>query len=60
MGDVVVDSGSVSSPEECQQLLSAAWRPGQIHTVVASVRGHYEAAPAAGVSQAVVVESKTG
>lgn len=55
-----MDSGSVSSPEECQQLLSAAWRPGQIHTVVASVRGHYEAASAAGVSQPVVVESKTG
>lgn len=50
----------VGPPEECEQLLSAAGRPGQIHTVVAAIRGHYEATPAAGVSDSVMVESKTG
>lgn len=50
----------VDPPEECEQLLSAARRPGQIHAVVASIRGHHEAAPAAGVSYSVVVDSKTG
>lgn len=50
----------VDPPEECEQLLSAARRPGQIHAVVASIRGHHEATPAAGVSYSVVVDSKTG
>lgn len=47
-------------PEEGKQLLSAAGRPGQIHTVVPSIRGHNEAASAAGVSHSIVVDSKTG
>lgn len=53
-------SEQAGPPEECEQLLSAALGPGQIHTVVAPIRGHYEAAPAAGVSQSVMVDSKTG
>lgn len=53
-------SEQAGSPEECEQLLSAALGPGQIHTVVASIRGHYEATPAAGVSQSIMVDSKTG
>ena len=53
-------SEQAGPPEECEQLLSAALGPGQIHTVVASIRGHNEATPAAGVSQSVMVDSKTG
>lgn len=62
MGDVVAHSccEQVDPPEECEQLLSAARRPGQIHAVVASIRGHHEAAPAASVSYSVVVDSETG
>lgn len=49
----------VGPPEECEQLLPAALGPGQIHAVVASVRGHHEPTPAAGVSYSVMVDSKT-
>ena len=47
-------------PEEGVQLLPAALGPGEIHAVVASVSGHHEATPAAGVSYSVMVDSKTG
>lgn len=53
-------SSQVHLPEEGEQLLSAARGPGQIHTVVASIRGHDEAGSAAGVSHSIVVDSKTG
>ncbi len=53
-------SEQVGPPEECEQLLSAAWGPGQIHTVVASIRGHHEPTPAAGVPYTIMVDSKTG
>lgn len=62
MRDIVMCSCSeqVGPPEECEQLLPAARGPGQIHTVVASIRGHHEATPAAGVSYSIMVDSKTG
>lgn len=47
-------------PKECEQLLSAARGPGQIHTVVASIRGHDRARPAAGVSHPIMVDAKAG
>lgn len=47
------------TPEKREELPSAARRPGQINAVVAPIGGHHEAAPAAGVSHAVVVNSKT-
>lgn len=47
-------------PEECEQLLSAAGGPGEIHTVVASIRGHNKPTPAACVSHSIMVDSKTG
>lgn len=50
----------VHLPEEGEQLLSAARGPGQIHAVVASIRGHDEARSAAGVLESIVVNSKTG
>lgn len=52
-------SAQVGPPEECEQLLSAAGGPGQINTVVASIRGHHEPTPAAGVSYSIMVDSKT-
>lgn len=45
-------------PEECEHLLPAAGGPGQIHTVVAAIRGHHEPTPAAGVSHSVMVDSE--
>lgn len=53
-------SSQVDLPEEREQLLSAAGGPGQIHTVVATIGGHYKARLAAGVSHSVMVDSKTG
>lgn len=53
-------SGQVCPPEECEQLLPAAGGPGQIHTVVAAIRGHHESTPAAGVPHSIMVDSKAG
>ena len=52
--------GRKRAPEEGQQLLPAAGGPGEVHAVVAPVRRHHEAAPAAGVPHTVVVHPKTG
>lgn len=48
----------VGPPEEGEKLLSAAGGPGQIHAVVASIRGHHEAVPTAAVRRSVMVDSE--
>lgn len=58
--DWAASSSQVDPPEEGKQLLSAARGPGQIHTVVTSIGGHYEARFAANVSHSIMVDSKTG
>ncbi|KAJ0019492.1 hypothetical protein NQD34_007061 [Periophthalmus magnuspinnatus] len=40
----------VEPPEECEQLLSTAGGPGQIHTVINAVRSHHESTAATAVS----------
>lgn len=59
-GGVLPQRDQGNWPEERKQLPSAARRPGQIHAVVAPIRGHDEAASAARVSHSIVVDSKTG
>lgn len=48
----------VGPPEEGEKLMSTAGGPGQIHAVVASIRGHHEAALTAAVRRSIVVDSE--
>ena len=52
------DRDSTELPEEGVELLSATGRPGEVHTVVASIGRHHEATPPTGVVHPVVVDAE--